>query len=308
MGETRQMPPRHFDRERVRALRRARNITLNAVAQALGVGLSTATGWELGTTVPDGEKLPAMASFYGKPLDDLFPRSVGELPDLADLRCDAGYSQYQTKELIGTKSAGPVANAERGKRRLSERFHRPLAAGYKVTVEELLAAQERSFGYAAPAPAASRDTPRTAAEKITYLLEHSYPGAQVPPSDAEIAEAVNKHAGAQVTAEDDVRAFRTGTEPVLPPIVGEGMAELFGVSPMYFQTDDTVTRQVVEGLRLLAAARKGSVGRIEARGLGPEGLSEDVLAFVNRVVEELAGQDNPGVDRRGSEKGPSSRR
>ncbi|MEV3853133.1 helix-turn-helix transcriptional regulator [Streptomyces sp. NPDC050095] len=290
------MPPRHFDRERFRALRRSRDKTQSDVAEAVRVGLSTVAGWEGGTSTPDGETLPVLATFFGMPLDDLFPRGVGELPDLADLRCDAGYSQYQTKDLIGTKSSGPVANAERGKRRLSEKFHQPLAKAYKVTVEELLAAQERSFGNEVPAPAGADHAPRTAAEKITYLLEHSYPGAQVPPSDAEIAEAVNKHAGAPVVSEHDVRGFRTGTDPVLPPIVGEGMAELFGVSPLYFQPDDTVARQVVEGLRLLAAARKGSVGRIEARGLGPEGLSDDILAFVNQVVEELAGKEVPGAN------------
>ncbi|WP_353946467.1 helix-turn-helix transcriptional regulator [Streptomyces sp. HUAS MG91] len=290
------MPPRLFDRERFRALRRTRNRTQGDVAEAVSVGSSTVASWELGSSTPDGEKLPGLATFFEMPLDDLFPRGAGALPDLADLRCDAGYSQYQTKDLIGTKSSGPVANAERGKRRLSEKFHRPLADAYKVTVEELLAAQERSFGNEAPAPAGTLEAPRTVAEKITYLLEHSYPGAQVPPSDAEIAEAVNKYAGAQVVSEDDVRGFRTGTDPVLPPIVGEGMADLFGVSPLYFQTDDTVTRQVVEGLRLLAAARKGTVGRIEARGLGPEGLSDDILAFVNQVVEELADREVPGAE------------
>ncbi|MGW0546639.1 helix-turn-helix transcriptional regulator [Streptomyces altiplanensis] len=292
---SREMPARHFDRDRVRTLRRSRDITQSEVAEAVGVGGSTVASWELGTSTPDGEKLPALAKFFGLPLDELFPRGINELPDLTDLRCDAGYSQYQTKDLTGTKSSGPVANAERGRRRLSEKFHRPLADAYGVTVEELLAAQERSFGNEVPAPAGATRTPRSVAEKITYLLEHSYPGAQVAPSDAEIAKAVNEHAGGQVISENGVRALRTGAEADLPPIVAEGLAELFAVSPLYFQPDDTVARQVVEGLRLLAAARKGTIGRVEARGLGPEGLSDDVLAFVNQVVEELASREKPGT-------------
>lgn len=290
------MAPRHFDRDRVRALRRARNVTQSDLGEAVGVGDTTVASWELGSSAPDGEKLPVLAKFFGLPLDELFPRRAGELPDLADLRCDAGYSQYQTRELIGTKSSGPVANAERGKRRLSAKFQEPLAKAYGVTVDELLAAQERSFGNDAPAPADVSTVPRTTAEKITYLLEHSYPGTQTPPSDAEIAEAVNKHAGAQVLTPDEARALRSEGNAELSPIVAEGLAELFGVSPLYFQTDDRVARQVVEGLRLLAAVRTGAVGRVATRGLGPEGMSDELLSFLNQVVGEMADREMPGAD------------
>ncbi|MFM9371881.1 helix-turn-helix domain-containing protein [Streptomyces sp. Da 82-17] len=290
------MAPRQFDRDRVRALRRARNLTQSDLGEAVGVGDTTVASWELGSSRPDGEKLPVLAKVFGLALDDLFPREPGDLPDLADLRCDAGYSQYQTRELIGTKSSGPVANAERGKRRLSEKFQEPLAKAYGVTVDELLAAQERSFGNDVPAPANTVAMPRTVAEKITYLLEHSYPGTQQPPTDAEIAEAVNGHAGTPVITEDGVRALRTGDDEELPTVVAEGLAELFGVSPLYFQTDDTVARQVVEGLRLLAAVRTGAVGRVTTRGLGPEGMSDDLLAFLNQVVEEMADREKPGTD------------
>lgn len=141
------------------------------------------------------------------------------------------YSQYQTRELIGTKSSGPVANAERGKRRLSPKFQEPLAKAYRVPVEELLAAQERSFGIEVPAASGGSSVPRSVAEKITYLLEHSYPGAQTPPSDAEIARAVNEHAGGQVITETGVRDLRTGDDAELPPLVASGLAEVFDVSP-----------------------------------------------------------------------------
>lgn len=271
------MAPRHFDRDRVRALRRARNITQSDLGAAVGVGDSTVASWELGSSAPDGEKLPVLAKFFGLPLDELFPRRAGDLPDLADLRCDAGYSQYQTRELIGTKSSGPVANAERGKRRLNEKFQEPLAKAYGVSLEALLAAQERSFGNETPAPVDASVMPQTVAEKITYLLEHSYPGTQTPPSDAEVAQAVNGHAGAPVLTSEGARALRTGDDTNLPPIVAAGLAELFGVSPLYFQNDDTVARQVVEGLRMLAAVRSGAVGRVATRGLGPEGMSDDLL-------------------------------
>lgn len=292
------MPPRRFDGRRVRAVRRAAELTQSEVAKAVGVADPTVASWETGHSSPDGEKLPALARVLGRGLGELFPREGR--PDLVDLRCDAGYSQYQTKALIGTKSAGPVANAERGKRRLKESFVRPLADGYRVSVEELLAAQERSFGHDAPDPGAEEprsasQVPRSLAEKIAYLLDHSYPGEQTPPSDAEVARAVNDHAGGPVIDEAGVRDLRTGTVPTASPVVCEGLAEVFGVSPMFFQPDDAVARQVFEGLRLLASARKGAVGRLEARGLGAEGLSEDVLAFLNEVVTELQERELPGT-------------
>ncbi|MEC4020242.1 helix-turn-helix domain-containing protein [Streptomyces sp. H27-D2] len=292
------MPARRFDGRRVRAVRRAAELTQSEVAKAVGVADPTVASWETGQSSPDGEKLPVLARVLRWALDDLFPRAG--LPDLADLRCDAGYSQYQTKDLIGTKSAGPVANAERGKRRLKDSYAGFLAQGYRVSLEELLAAQERSFGHhvAAPASAIARpraQVPRSLAEKITYLLKHSYPGKQTPPSDAEIAEAVNSHAGGPVISEEGVRDLRTGAEPATSPVVCDGLASVFGVSPMFFQPDDAVARQVFEGLRLLASARKGVVGRVEARGLGPEGLPEDVLSFLNDVVAEMQERDLPGA-------------
>ncbi|MGP3775434.1 helix-turn-helix domain-containing protein [Streptomyces sp. SDT5-1] len=295
LRESLTMAPRHFDRDRVRTLRRARDITQSELGDAVGVGDSTVASWEAGSSTPDGEKLPLLAKFFGLPLDEVFPRPAGELPDLADLRCDAGFSQYQTRELIGTKSSGPVANAERGKRRLSEKFQEPLAKAYGVTLAELLAAQERSFGNQVPTAASATVVPRTAGEKITYLLEHSYPGTQTPPSDAEIAQAVNEHAGAEVISEEEVRELRTGGSSQLSPIIADGLADLFGVSPLYFQSDDTVARQVVEGLRMLAAVRTGAVGRVATRGLGPEGMSDDLLAFLNHVVEEMADREVPGA-------------
>lgn len=289
------MAARRFDRRRLREVRRARDLTQSDVAKAVGVSDPAVASWETGHSSPDAERLPALAKVLGQDLDHLFPRTG--LPDLADLRCDAGYSQYQTKDLTGTKSAGPVANAERGKRRLSERFVRLLADGYGVAVDELLAAQERSFGHDVHAPEAGatgsgQEVPRSLAEKITYLLDHSYPG-QTPPSDAEIARSVNAYAGGPVITEDGVRDLRTGAQQAASPLVQEGLAQVFDVSPMYFQPDEAVARQVYEGLRLLQSVRRGAVGRNAARGLGPEGLSADVLAYINKVVEELEEKDLP---------------
>lgn len=298
------MPARHVDRSRVRAVRRAADKQQHEVAAAVGVRPSTYSGWETGLTVPDQEKLPALARALGRRLDDLFPRTG--LPTLADLRCDAGLYQNETPQIIGTKSAGPVAGAERGDRRLKDRYVPLLAQGYGVSEDELRRAQERSMdeaqkkesGESEPqeeeAAPATGALPGTLAEKITLILERSYPGEQAPPSDAEIAEAVNSHAGSKVTTEEDVRGLRTGAQETAPPIVLEGMAAFFGVTPLYFQPEDAVARQVYEGLQLLSASRKGAVGRVRARGIGDQGLSANVMSFVNGLVSELEERESDG--------------
>lgn len=290
-----QMPARHFDRGRLRAVRRAAELSQSEVAAGVGVATSSVAGWEADNpTSPDPERLPALARVLGRELDDLFPRSG--LPDLADLRCDAGLYQKETSAVLGTKSTGPVKYAERGERRLKDRYVAPLAAAYGVSKEELLRAQERSIAKAQTSTgkqevsgdgqATVGGLPNSLAEKITLLLERSFPGQQQPPSDAEITDAVNIHAGFQVVTEDDVRALRTGEKEDAGPVVLEGLANFFGLSPMYFQPDDAVAQQVYEGLRLLSASRRGAVGRVRARG-GAQGLPADVLAIVNDLVEEL---------------------
>lgn len=293
--------PRHFDGSRVRAVRRAADLKQSEVAQALRVSDTAVASWELGHSTPDGERLPELARVLGKGLNDLFPRQ-GE-PDLADLRCDAGYSQYQTKEITKTRSAGPVANAERGRRRLSGRFVQPLAQAYGVSVQELLAAQERSFGNDAhtcepevvpqelTAPASA--LPRSLAEKITYLLEnHGYPGA-LPPTDEEIAESINANAGSSVISAAGVQALRTGSETRVTSTITEGLAKAFDVSPMFFQPNDEVAHQVAEGLRFLASIHQGDVLGLAARGAAG-GLSAEMLTAINDLVSDIQHGKIPG--------------
>lgn len=294
------MAARLFDRDRVRAVRRAAEIPQSAVGDSLGVAGSTVAGWESGPTAPDPEKLPGLAKALGREVDDLFPRRG--LPDLTDLRCDAGIYQYETAAIIGTKSAGPVAGAERGERRLKEKYLPALAQAYGVRVEDLLRAQERSIAKtldedARPgedAAAVSASAPQTLAEKIGLLLDRSFPGEQGPPSDAEIAAAVNGHAGADVITAAGIEALRTGAEETASPVVVDALAGFFGVSRVYFQSDDVVAREVYEGLRALSAARKGGVGRVRARGAGPDGLSPEVLALVADLFAEMEPRE-PGT-------------
>ncbi|MFE1820798.1 helix-turn-helix domain-containing protein [Streptomyces anulatus] len=294
------MSARRFDRALVRSVRRAAEIPQSDVASALGAADSTVAGWELGSSVPDQEKLPPLATALKKPLDELFPRKG--LPDLTDLRCDAGLYRYETAAIIGTKSDGPVAGAENGIRHLKARYLSALANAYGVTVEQVERAQERSFAKArgedaeqeAAGTAQVETPPGTLAEKLTFLLERSYPSGAAP-SDEEIAKAVNTYAGSQVITAEKVAAVRTGTEgsDAVAPVVLDGLAHFFGVTRMYFEADDAVAQTVYEGLHIMLAARQGKVGRIRARGLGPEGLSADALTILNELATEFERKTDP---------------
>lgn len=292
------MPARRFDRARVRSVRRAAEISQSDVASGVDAADSTVAGWELGSSVPDQEKLPALARVLRQPLDDLFPRDG--LPDLTDLRCDAGLYRKETATVIGTKSDGPVAGAEQGVRRLKDRYIPALASAYGVTENVLKRAQERSFAKAQreeekdDAPAVE-EPPRTLAGKITLLLEGSYP-AGTAPADEEVADAVNSYAGSQVITAAQFEDLRTGADEAAAPVVLEGLAQFFGVSRMYFEPDDAVVRQVYEGLRLMSAAKQGKVGRVRARGVAAEGLPADVLSILNDLASELDKKADPDAN------------
>ncbi|MGW5650610.1 helix-turn-helix domain-containing protein [Streptomyces humi] len=296
------MSARRFDRNLARRVRRAADRHQSEVATELGMTDSAVANWEAGHTSPDPEKLPAYAAALGSDLDDLFPRTG--LPDLADLRCDAGIYQKETAAVIGTKSASPVAGAERGERRLQAKYIPVLAAKYGVSEAELRRAEDRSFAAAEarkngtePEPgtqAAAGDSgrpPESLSEKITLILQRSYPGSQGPPSDEEMAAAVNAHAGADVITQNDFEDLRTGVKDAAAPVVLGALAAVFGVSRMYFEPDEAVAAQVYEGLQLLASARQGAVGRVRARGLGGRGLPPKTLALINQLAAEMAEQE-----------------
>ncbi|MFF3014162.1 helix-turn-helix domain-containing protein [Streptomyces sp. NPDC057939] len=287
------MPVRHVDGNLLRKVRRAADLTQGEVADRLGVTVPAVVGWESGKSLPDGEKLPALAQALGADLDELFPRSLP--PDLADLRCDAGYSQYQTAAITGTRSAGPVANAERGRRRLSEKFLPLLAQAYGVSVEALLAAEERSFSPAPPdaadapvreprpevAPGEPRPgSPGTLSEKLAHLLAETYTAPH--PSDAVIAARGNAKVGSAVLSEELVRGLRTGEVEAASDEVLDALAAALAVPPLFFRSDDAEVHRIISGMRLV----RGGLAGIAARG-GGDGLPAELLDFIGGVVDGM---------------------
>jgi transcriptional regulator with XRE-family HTH domain len=280
------VPPRQFDGSRVRAVRRGKDLHQKELAEMVGVSAPTVARWESGQDFPKGEKLPAIAAALGQALDVLFPHDGP--PDLQLLRCDAGLSVAQAAAIIGA-SRVPVNNAESGRRRLSDAYVLPLAQAYKVTKEELLAAQDCSFGLR---PGGSRDeqasAPRTVGEKINYLLQHGYVGQEAP-SDEEIARLVNEHAGVAAVTADDIAALRTGATTEASDVVRAGLARALQVDAALFQDDAEVNpaaREFLEALRFLGSIHRGQILGLAARG-NSAGLSAEMMAHINELVGEL---------------------
>ncbi|OCC11508.1 helix-turn-helix transcriptional regulator [Streptomyces sp. PTY087I2] len=280
------MPPRQFDGSRVRAVRRQRDMHQKELGKMVGVSGPTIARWESGQDFPKGEKLPVIASALRQPLDELFPHEGP--PDLQLLRCDAGLSVAEAAAIIRTSRA-PVSNAESGRRRLNDNYVRPLAAAYGVTEDELLSAQDRSFGIR---PTSLRDdqetAPRTIGEKINFLLQYG-PTGQKTLSDAEIARLVNHYAPAAVVTTEDIVHLREGTATEASDEVRDGLAHAFQVPPWLFGDDAELTplvREFLEAIRFIGSIHQGQVLGLAARG-NSEGLTVEMMAGINRLVGEL---------------------
>ncbi len=279
--------PRQFDGSRVRAVRRGRELSQKELGARVGVSGPTVARWESGEEFPKGEKLPGIASALGQDLDVLFPYD-GPV-DLQLLRCDAGLSVAQASEAINA-SRVPLSNAESGRRRLQDAYVGPLSHAYGVTTEELLAAQDVSFGLrrGRPPREARPSAPRTVGEKINYLLEHGYAG-RTPPSNEQIAQAVNEHSGTTHMTADDIATLRSGAPTTVSGAVRAGLAHALQVDTALFQDDAELSPaagEFLEAIRFLGSIRQGQILGLAARG-NQAGLSAEMMAKINEVVGEL---------------------
>ncbi|MEU6416005.1 helix-turn-helix transcriptional regulator [Streptomyces spiralis] len=295
------MSPRRFDAERLLLARREEGLKQSDVARVVGVSAARVSAWETGRSVPDPEKLPRLAEAVGRELDVLFPREGR--PDLADLRADAGYSQVATRELTQTRTQGPVAAAENGQRRLAKEYEQRLADAYRVSVAVLRRAQERSFGHDVPEPDETVATdvppsevtmlPETIAGKITYLLEQ----LPTPLSDAQVAALGNSRGRTQLLTEELVRGLRTGAVVDASDEALAVLAEALDTTPLFFSSGDPGVQRVIAETLVL----RNQVAAIAARGGEEEGLSTELLAFINKEVskasaEAVALRDHPSSE------------
>ena len=77
--------------EKIKALRKAKNISQEALAKVLGVTFQAVSKWETNTTAPDVSLIPSIASFFGVSIDELFDYNVWENEKEVDEICRRAY-------------------------------------------------------------------------------------------------------------------------------------------------------------------------------------------------------------------------
>lgn len=151
--------------------------------------------------------------------------------------------------------------------------------------------------------AAERE-PQTLAEKVEYLIANAFPPGEEPwgdrASDRAIADAINDFHQRKVISHATLGKMRppgaidesTG-EPYVPgDQIIQAVAQFFDVDPLFFKPQHEVARKVVESLNFLRAVHRGDVQGLAGRGV-TEGLSAELLAYLNEVAAEFGGDENP---------------
>ena len=83
--------------EKIRLLRKQKNISQEVLAQFLGVSFQSVSKWENETTMPDITLVPAIASFFGVSTDELFSFNLMEIEQKVERICTEAY-QYRESD------------------------------------------------------------------------------------------------------------------------------------------------------------------------------------------------------------------
>lgn len=86
--------------EKIRSLRKARDLSQETLAQALDVSFQAVSRWENGAAMPDIAMLPALAAFFGVTMDELFDYNRLETQQRVEALCT------QAAKLRGSDPAG----------------------------------------------------------------------------------------------------------------------------------------------------------------------------------------------------------
>lgn len=77
--------------EKIKQLRKQKNISQEVLAQYLGVSFQAVSKWETGATMPDVMLIPSIASFFGVTTDELFDFNLLEIEKRVAQVCDDAY-------------------------------------------------------------------------------------------------------------------------------------------------------------------------------------------------------------------------
>ena len=93
--------------EKIKSLRKQKNISQEVFAGYLGVSYQAVSKWENGNTMPDVAMIPAIASFFGVSTDELFDFNLFEMEKQVDAICHEAYKYRYTN---GEKSERILRN------------------------------------------------------------------------------------------------------------------------------------------------------------------------------------------------------
>ncbi|MBE6654384.1 MAG: helix-turn-helix domain-containing protein [Ruminococcaceae bacterium] len=85
--------------EKIRSLRKEKNISQEVFAEHLGVSFQAVSKWENGNTMPDVTMIPAIASFFGVSTDELFDFNVYETEKAVEAIVDE-YSKHWNSDKL----------------------------------------------------------------------------------------------------------------------------------------------------------------------------------------------------------------
>lgn len=83
--------------EKIRSLRKERNLSQEVLAQYLGISFQSVSKWENGSTMPDVTMIPALASFFEVSTDELFDFNRLEIEKRVDKVCFQA-AQFRTSD------------------------------------------------------------------------------------------------------------------------------------------------------------------------------------------------------------------
>jgi len=77
--------------EKIKALRKQKNVSQEVFANYLGVSFQAVSKWENGNTMPDVTLIPAIAAFFGVSTDELFDFNLFEIEKQVEAICHEAY-------------------------------------------------------------------------------------------------------------------------------------------------------------------------------------------------------------------------
>ena len=84
---------------KIRALRKQRGITQEQLAEAVGISFQAISKWENNISLPDITLAPALASYFGVTMDELFDYNLRETEKKIEMICDRAYPYRRDGDL-----------------------------------------------------------------------------------------------------------------------------------------------------------------------------------------------------------------